>query len=180
MSKEKLQPLQNALQKAALPAVWSKGVTLAKDGVFYLEAESPTEVLLRYHKPPVSPKITLWPEEEDWHCDSGDRNDPSAYVVGAFLAYRDGKAKKPDAPSFKVDSTAVLEYRFFPQGGYLYFDRLLVSGKKSERLHNQSLVSLIGGLQSGRISKKGTPIAGKEDFAVDHVLGGSYQNPLDR
>ncbi len=176
----KLQLLQTALQEAALPAVWSRGISLAKDGTFYLESDTPTEILLRYHKPPVSPKVTLWPEEEDWHCDCGDRNDPCAHIVGGLLAFRDGKAKKPDAPSMKVDASAQLEYRFFPQGGYLYFDRFLVRGKKSERLHNQSLVSLVGGLQSGRINDKSTPIAGREDFAVDHVLGGSYQNPLDR
>lgn len=174
-----LSPFQLALQEAALPGVWSKGVSLAKDGTFYLESESPSEVLLRYHKPPVSPKITLWPEEEDWHCDCGDRNDPCTHIVAGFLAYRDGKAKKPDAPNLKGDGTAQLEYRFFPQAGYLYFDRYLVKGKKAERLHNQSLVSVVGGLQSGRLAGK-TPIAGKEDFAVDHVLGGSYQNPLDR
>lgn len=180
MSKPELSALQSSLQEAALPALWNRGVNLAKDGTFFLEAEGKTEILLRYHKPPVSPKITLWPEEEDWHCDCGDRADPCAHAIGAFLAYRDGKAKKPDGPSMKVDGSSQIEYRFFPQGGYLYFDRYLVSGKKSERLHNQSLVSLIGGLQSGRLAGKGTPVAGREDFAVDHVLGGSYQNPLDR
>lgn len=180
MPKKEFTALQTSLQEAALPAVWSRGINLAKDGVFFLEAESASEVLLRYHKPPVSPKITLWPEEEDWHCDCGDRNDPCAHIVAAFLAYRDGKTKKPEGPNVKVDGTAQLEYRFFPQGGYLYFDRFLVSGKKSDRLHNQSLVSLIGGAQSGRLSAKGAPVAGREDYAVDHVLGGSYQNPLDR
>lgn len=179
MPDPKLSSLQTAIQEAALPAVWSKGVVLAKDSTFYLEAVSETEVLLRYHKPPVSPKITLWPEEADWHCDCGDRNDPCTHVVAGFLSYRDGKAKKPDGPSMKVDASAQLEYRFFPQGGYLYFDRFLVRGKKRERLHNQSLVSLVGGMQSGRLAGS-APVAGKEDYAVDHVLGGSYQNPLDR
>lgn len=179
MSKKELDALQSAMKSAALPAVWTKGVTLSKDGTFYLEAESATEVLLRFHKQPVSPKITLWPKEEDWHCDCGDRHDPCTHAVGGFLAYKEGKAKKPDGPNLKVDGSAHLEYRFFPQAGYLYFDRFLVRGKKSERLHNTSLVALVGGLQSGRV-KGENPIAGKEDFAVDHVLGGSYQNPLDR
>ncbi|MGZ3672067.1 MAG: DEAD/DEAH box helicase [Bdellovibrionota bacterium] len=181
MSKPNLSPLQLALQKAALPGVWSRGVSLAKDGTFYLETDGATEVLLRYHKPPVSPKITLWPEEADWHCDCGDRNDPCTHSIAAFLAYRDGLAKKPDAPSsMKSGCTLALEYRFFPQSGYLYFDRFLIGGKRPERLHNSSLVSLIGGLQTGRTVTSAAPIAGKEDFAVDHVLGGSYQNPLDR
>jgi hypothetical protein len=179
MPRKELEALQTSMKSAALQAVWTKGVTLSKDGTFYLEAESPAEILVRFHKPPVSPKITLWPKEEDWHCDCGDRHDPCTHVVGAFLAYRDGKVKKPDGPSMKVDASAQLEYRFFPQAGYLYFDRFLVRGKKSERLHNQSLVSLVGGLQSGRV-KGENPVAGKEDYAVDHVLGGSYQNPLDR
>ncbi|HEY8280827.1 MAG TPA: DEAD/DEAH box helicase [Bdellovibrionota bacterium] len=179
MRKPNLSPLQLALQKAALPGVWSRGVSLAKDGTFYLEAVSAAEILLRYHKPPVSPKITLWPEEADWHCDCGDRNDPCVHSIASFLAYRDDKTKKPDAPSLKGGVALQLEYRFFPQAGYLYFDRFLVGGKKPERLHNSSLVSLVGGMQTGR-TEGPAPIAGKEDFAVDHVLGGSYQNPLDR
>jgi len=180
MSKPNLSPLQLALQKAALPGVWSRGVSLAKDGSFYLESASPSEVLLRYHKPPVSPKITLWPDESDWHCDCGDRNDPCTHSIAAFLAYRDDLTKKPDSPSVKKGAVVQLEYRFFPQSGYLYFDRFLVGGKKPERLHNTSLVSLVGGMQSGRLAEGMSPVAGKEDFAVDHVLGGSYQNPLDR
>ena len=174
-----LSPLQLALQKAALPGIWSRGVSLAKDGTFYLESETAAEVLLRYHKPPVSPKVTLWPDESDWHCDCGDRNDPCTHSIAAFLAYRDGLTKKPDSPSLKKGAVLQLEYRFFPQAGYLYFDRFLVGGKKPERLHNTSLVSLVGGMQSGRL-EGASPVAGKEDFAVDHVLGGSYQNPLDR
>jgi superfamily II DNA or RNA helicase/tmRNA-binding protein len=179
MPKKPLQALQDSLHSAALPAVWARGIKLAKEGSFYLEAESPTEVLLRYHRPPVSPRITLWPTEEDWHCDAGDRNDPCQYTIGAFLAYRDGLTKKPSSVTVKVDGSAHIEYRFHPQAGSLYFDRWIVRGKKSERLQNQSLVSLVGGLSSGR-NKGPQPIAGKEDFAVDHVLGGSYQNPLDR
>lgn len=179
MAKPNLSSLQTALQEAATPTVWSRGVSLAKDGTFYLESETPTEILLRYHKPPVSPKVTLWPEESDWHCDCGDRNDPCNHIVGAFLVYRDDKTKKPESPSLKGGGSAVLEYRFYPQAGHLYFDRFLVSGKKSERLHNQSLVSLVGGIKSGRLAG-GAPVAGREDYAVDNVLGGSYQNPLDR
>ena len=179
MSKVKFKSFQLALQEGAKPGVWSKGVNLAKDATFYLEAEGPEEILLRYHRPPVSPRITLWPKEEDWHCDCGDRNDPCTHIVGAFLAYQEGKAKKPDAPSFKADGSARLEYRFFPQNGYLHFDRLLINGDQEEKLYNQSLVSLVGGIQSGRLNNN-SPVAGKEDFAVDHVLGGSYQNPLDR
>lgn len=180
MAKSPIAALHSALQEAALPAVWNKGVNFAKDGTFYLESENPEEILLRYHRMPVSPKITLWPKEEDWHCDCGDRHDPCAHVIGAYLAFKDGKAKKPDAPSMAVDASARLEYRFYPKEGYLYFDRMLVGKKKTEKLYNQSLVSLMGGLRTGRTASDKNPLAGKEDYAVDHVLGGSYQNPLDR
>ncbi|RZA08831.1 MAG: hypothetical protein EOP11_03620, partial [Proteobacteria bacterium] len=88
MPKPDLSALQTSLQEAALPGVWSKGVNLSKESTFYLESESATEVLLRYHKPPVSPKVTLWPGEEDWHCDCGDRNDPCVHAVAGFLVYR--------------------------------------------------------------------------------------------
>lgn len=180
MQKPNLSSLQLALQKAALPGIWARGISLAKDGTFYLENESATEILLRYHKPPVSPKITLWPEESDWHCDCGDRNDPCVHSIAGFLCYRDEKTQKPNSPSIKSGVQLHLEYRFFPQAGYLYFDRFLVGGKKPERLHNTSLVSFVGGAQSGRLANSPLPTAGKEDYAVDHVLGGSYQNPLDR
>ena len=47
MSKPNLSPLQLALQKAALPGVWSRGVSLAKDGTFYLEADGATESIVQ-------------------------------------------------------------------------------------------------------------------------------------
>ncbi|MCO5143466.1 MAG: DEAD/DEAH box helicase [Oligoflexia bacterium] len=179
MAKIGLSALQAALKKAAASTAWTKGTNLSKDGVFYLESESESEILLRYHKQPVSPKITLWPQEEDWHCDCGDRADPCAHAIGGFLAYKEGKTKKAESPTIKVGATSRIEYRFYPQNGYLYFDRLLVTGKKVERLHNQSLVSLVGGLQSGR-TKSPPTLASKDDYAIDHILGGSFQNPLDR
>ncbi len=185
-----IQQLYAALQEAALPNVWTKGIALAKDGIVFESSRSPEEILLKINRPnqAVSPKVTLWPTEMDWHCDCGDRNDPCVHAVAAATAFKNGLTKQEalvgKTKTSKKATTAApsgpprIDYRFYRQSGYLNFDRYLVSGTKEVKL-NQSLVAYIGGIQSGRITGQ-APIATKEDYAIDHVLGGSHSNPLDR
>ena len=196
MSPQVLAKLITALQEAALPAVWQKGVNASKDATILEETRSEEEILLKFRKTgaSVSPKITLWPKELDWHCDCGDRNDPCVHVIASSLALKNGTVKnaleveKPVRESRKKKKTdddapettiPRLEYRFYKHTGCLYFDRYFRMGKKELKL-TQSLVAFMGGLQNGRIKDIPAPALTKEDFAIDQILGGQGQNPLDR
>src|SRR4051812_35030285 len=80
------------IQKQCLPGVWSKGVALQRVDAVKLDSIQPDEIMLRVlvKDRPVSPKVTLWPQDEDWYCDCGDRADVCAHVAAAVIALRSG------------------------------------------------------------------------------------------
>ncbi len=187
-----IESLFSQVQESALPGVWSKGVALSREKGVIAAKNAVDEIVIKIQKPQtaVSPKVTLWPKDGDWFCDCGDKNDPCIHVVAAISAVKNktlGEAKtktgkKPTVAAPKkepVSRAPELQYRFFARSGYLYFERLLSTGGKKPLKLNQSLVSYMGGVGTGRI-KDAPPPATKEDYAIDHILGGQVQNPLDR
>jgi superfamily II DNA or RNA helicase len=166
------------VQKACLPGVWSKGVAFARDYTLIESSRTTDEIIFMVQIPnrPVCPKVTLWIEEQDWHCDCGDRNDPCAHIAAAVITLKSPKPenKPKDKPkdrneSFSHSLAPRLSYRFFRKNGDLTLERWIGSGQSKERLIG-SLVSYSGGIQSGRIASR--PIAAtREDYAVDLVLG---------
>jgi superfamily II DNA or RNA helicase len=180
-----------SVQKAALPGVWSKGVALSRENAVLRDTREPddSEIVLRIRIPnrPVSPKVSLWPEDEDWYCDCGDRNDPCLHIVAAVVALKNGTLAisasettedKADSAEQKVSRTPELQYRFFRRDGLLFLERWITRGnatnQEGERL-TQSLVRLLGGISSGRVAAPAVPVT-QDDFAVDQIL--QNQNPL--
>ena len=72
------------IQKQCLPGIWSKGVAFARSGALIQDRFTDQEISYRVKLAdrPVSPKVTLWPEDEDWYCDCGDRNEICAHEIG--------------------------------------------------------------------------------------------------
>lgn len=175
-----MNALYEAIHEGCLPGVWSKGVTLARSGAVIAQKSSPGEIVARVFAKdrPTSPKVTLWPEDEDWFCDCGDKNnDVCAHVAATVIAVKNGQmvtqegaaageaagektAKKPVSP--------FIQYRLSRTRDGLSFDRFIVEGEMEEVLQ-ESLVSLVGGVRSGRIASR-TVLTTKEDFAVDGSL----------
>jgi superfamily II DNA or RNA helicase len=180
-----------SVQKATLPGVWSKGVALSRENSVLVDSREPddSEIILRIRIPnrPVSPKVSLWPEDEDWYCDCGDRNDPCLHIVAAVVALKNGTlaslqgaAKiEETAEDRKAPSTPELQYRFIRKDGLLSLERWITRGQESERL-NQSLIRLLGGISSGRIAAPSVPVT-QDDFAVDQILQNqNTSQPLER
>jgi superfamily II DNA or RNA helicase len=165
-----------AIQKASLPGVWSKGVALARDGAVLLDS-SGEEIRLRVRVAgrPVSPKVTLWPlsdpEEEDWHCDCGDRNALCIHIAAAVVALKNNQAVRESGASSAFSSR--IEYRFVKQDRALALERWIVRGENREKLSG-SLVSYAGGVNSGRIAAPQVP-ATREDFTIDQMIGVSNE-----
>ena len=83
-----MDALFKQIRESASPAVWSKGVELARQDSVTGE-EHGDEVKLRIlTKSGVSPTVTLVPAEEDWHCTCGDDEDPCAHVAAAVIAWK--------------------------------------------------------------------------------------------
>src|SRR4051812_19480884 len=101
------------IQKTCLPGVWSKGVALARADSAIQDSSTPDEIIFRVHGKdhPVSRKVTLWPEDEDWFCDCNDRNEVCAHVAAVTIALRSGKANTP-TPESPKSNVAQVQYRF--------------------------------------------------------------------
>ncbi len=168
-----------AVQKATLPAIWSRGVSLARENAVLPEAPGSkpgeTHFKIRVSNRPVSPRVTLWIDEEDWFCDCGDRNDPCVHVAAAvvWLKTAPEASQSPDANAPSPNKgLGTLSYRFKSQGQTLTLERYVVWGAENELPlpPDQSLVSLIGGITSKRIPKP--PIAASNaDLAIDATKG---------
>ena len=129
---------------------------------------------------PVSRKVTLWPEDEDWFCDCGTTQAVCAHVAAAVITLKNPKPHSESAPSGEAEKpkASLISYRFRRDSGKLLFDRWIIHPDGKESPLSQSLVSLVGGLSSGRIGF--FPIAAtQEDYAIDSVLGGTLRGELD-
>lgn len=164
------ESLLAAVQAACLPGVWSKGIALSREPLLVEDSRTEDEVVFRVRVPnrPVSPKVTLWLDGDDWYCDCGDRNDPCHHVAAAALRL---KAPRPaaEAPAPAVAQAPRLVYRFRVAEDGLHFERVLMHEGQESRLTG-TLVAHIGGIQSGRIAAP-LPLVTQEDYAVDAALG---------
>ena len=161
-----------AVQEAALPAIFSKGVALARTKAVILDGVDGGEARLRIYSPgaAVSPRITLWFEEGDWHCDCGTRQDPCHHVTAAVAALKNDWVVK-DADVGTAGAVVRVGYVFTSKDNELHFERRLHC-PGLDRLLTESLVALAGGVQTGRVQLPASLSAAREDYAVDHALRG--------
>ena len=161
------------IQKECLPGVWSKGVALSRADAVQQDSSDENEIVLRVlvRDRPVSPKVTLWPADDDWFCDCGDRNEICAHVAASVIALKSGQVKKANHPGESGAPLAPrLLYRFSRREGALHFERVIAHAGR-EIVLNETLVAFAGGISSGRIAMPPIP-ATREDFAIDGALTG--------
>ena len=145
------------VQKACLPGVWSKGVSLSRSNAVFWDLLGEDEISCRIRVPerPVNPKVTLWPQDEDWYCDCQDRNDVCAHVAAAVISIKSGKELTLSHEQSKVNS-AWVHYRLTRREGKLLFDRWIVHSDQKEEILSETLVSLVGGISwSNKVSSCG-------------------------
>lgn len=176
-----LEALHSAVQDECLPGVWSKGVALARDRAVLLDSENAEEIRCRIAAragagTAVAPQVTLWPSEQDWFCNCGDRNDPCAHVAAAVIAAKSGALKPASAAAEGAGRSASGQvlYQFSrTAAGELGLERAIARAEGPASFRT-NLMSLIGGIQSGRIAAP--PVAATQaDFAVDRVLGPEFR-----
>jgi hypothetical protein len=80
--------LFTSIRKACKPALWSKGVMLARDGGVLVESRDADEIVARVKAPgrPVAPTVVLYPGEREWDCDCGGRISPCEHVAAVAIA----------------------------------------------------------------------------------------------
>ena len=124
----------DCVQKASLPGVWSKGISLSRSDAVLKDSQQEDEIILRVRAPdnPVSRKVTLWPQDEDWFCDCGSKTKVCAHVAAAVISLKSGKADPARADAGPPKSGQII-YRFTRQDKSLLFERkiaFVLTGKR--------------------------------------------------
>ena len=176
--KENTESLFVAVREGCSASLWSRAVELTRTASFVLERTSAEEWNVRVvEKRPISPRVTLWPQDDNWACDCGGADDPCVHAAAAVIALRSGNFSETDVVRV-ADPTAFVVYSFERNDGRLYFYRYIQEGQERKRLSG-SLIGYVGGVQSGRL--RGGPVASsKRDFAVDTIAQDLPQGRLDK
>ncbi|RUO93122.1 helicase [Corallococcus sp. AB018] len=165
--------LLEAVRKEAKPGLWSRGVSLARDGAVALQSRTASEIELRVKVAgrAVAFTVVLYPGDEAWECDCPSPVDPCEHVVAAAISL--DKAEKQDAPLEAVsDRWSRVVYRFTRVEGGLQLHRVLAHADGTE----EPLEDL-----TGRLAK---PQAGvtlqveQVDLVMERLLERRTRGPL--
>jgi superfamily II DNA or RNA helicase len=160
-----ISPVFQQIRESADKGLWSKGVALARANQVFQEEMTADEYILRVKEDSrsVSPKVRLWCDEQDWHCDCGSEADPCEHVAGAVIALKLALDKGEDLPKMTVQSGKV-NYEFKSQGDQLSFERFIVIDQEKH-----TFASSLSALVTGRVAGPQV-LASKEDLKVDLLL----------
>jgi len=167
-----IEQLIETMKGQTLPGVWSKGIQLSKTDSIKLiqKKDKEDEWILSVVSPglTIQPKVTLWIKEGDWHCDCKDKNDPCHHIIGCALKIKHKKDEFLNQ-SNSTESKDHLSYEFYELDGLLSLRRTLIT-KGIKKILDKTLVSLTGGMRSGRLPHLKL-ILTQDDYRVDQILG---------
>ena len=141
MSTPSLTPLLTAIRKRCKSGLWSKGVTLARDGGVAIESQTAEEIVLRVRSPgrPVAPTVVLYPGEPEWECDCPSQFSPCEHVAAAAIVLGEPKVGDGEtdgettaAPLAVVPAPSLgaqVGYRFTRDADGLRLARVLLSAE---------------------------------------------------
>ena len=168
-----MQRLLEAVRKACLPAIWSQGVKLARDGAVTRTSATAAEVTLRVRAAghAIAPTVTLYlgneADDPEWSCDCGGKVDPCAHVAGAAIAATQAPPEVGgDSLATADEETARLVYRLGKKERLLTLTRFVVHGDGREEKLGGTLAS---DLARGRGPGALTPT--HDDLRIDRILG---------
>lgn len=142
---EHMETLFAAVKEAALSAIWSKGVKLARADAVSLEDGSETEQVYRVKAPgrAIAPSAVLYPFDAEWACDCGSAQDPCEHVVAAVIAAKQAEATGEGIPKAE-EITPHLGYRLLRRPGpSLAIERVIVAPDGQERPLTAQLATLV-------------------------------------
>jgi superfamily II DNA or RNA helicase len=164
--------LLDTVKKAALPAVFSQGVKLARDGGVLAEKQGDDEAVLRVRAPGHAAylTVTLYFGDEEWTCDCMGQTDPCAHVVAAAITVHQA-AERGEKVAAATQTGAQLRYvlRRLPHGN-LAVERNVVAGDKTARI-DPSMTLNRAQAQFGVQASPG-------DLVADRLLMAAGRDPL--
>lgn len=182
--------LLREVQGEATTLVWSQGVTLTrKDCSFVATTLKASESVIHVRIPgkPVSPKVTLWPEEEEWDCDCRSQESPCEHVAATVIMLKQGKVALAGATEegneISVGGAHVqIQYHFTTRERErvteLEIHREIGSGNSRE-VFKKTILSYKSAVQNKR-TKSPDLISSQADFQVEQILGTYRGGALER
>jgi superfamily II DNA or RNA helicase len=168
VSKELLE----AVKKAALSAIFSQGVKLAREGAVLAERQGAEEAVLRVRAPGRAAylTVTLYFGDLEWTCDCMGPTDPCAHVVAASIAVHQAAERGEQVPAAS-ETAAQLEYVFRRLAhGNLIIERYVSVG--------ESKVRIDASLSLTRAQSQYGVQAGPGDLVADRIIGAAGRDPL--
>jgi superfamily II DNA or RNA helicase len=160
------------LKEEVLAGIWSKGVQMsraAKSIELVSHQGSEWKFKIQTTERMLAFQVTLWPDDDDSHCNCGSKVEPCHHIVAIALAYQNGLILEPSDDSLKSRPRLEYFWQLNHETGQIQFKREFRNGDQLITIPS-TLVGLIGGIQSGRI-KSPMPPSSILDLKIDEVLG---------
>ncbi|MBK6694132.1 MAG: DEAD/DEAH box helicase [Myxococcales bacterium] len=158
----------DVVRKACLPAVWSQGAKLAREGSVQGTATA-GEFRVRAPGFALALTVTLYPDDEEWSCDCAGKVDPCAHVAAAAIADAQGTATSADAGSaagVSAPAAGRVAYRLSVKERRLTVSRFLVDRGGTA---NKLVGSLSTMVARGKLPPGLEPT--HDDLRLDRVFG---------
>jgi len=170
----------DALKEECLAGVWSKGVQASRNlksiektsldgnsGELRFKVTTPERILAF--------EVTLWPEEQDAHCNCGSKVEPCHHIVAAALAFESGlipeKSESDRSEGLRLEYSWIYQKPESGKSGRLTLKRALKKGETELPLP-ASLIAWVGGVKSGRI-EGALPSLTPNDLKIDGLYAAS-------
>ncbi len=165
------------VRKASLPAIWSQGVKLAREGAVSLVAEGRGEMTFRVRAAthPVAPTVTLYLDDGEWSCDCGGKVDPCPHVAAAAIATSQAAEGGATLARTAPAPEAHIGYRLATRDGRLTMARVIVREAKDEPIR--------GSVASDAVRLKQPDLSPThDDIRIDRIVASSSRDviPLER
>jgi superfamily II DNA or RNA helicase len=163
-----MQTLAAAIRKACLPAVWSQGAKLAREGAVVSSGATPEEATFRVRAPgfAIAFTVSLYSEGPEWTCDCDGKVDPCAHVAAAAIAAGQATERGEALPVAAPSKPARLVYRLSKRDNLLLVARVLIREDGREERLAEPIAS---GIARGRTPAGWRPT--HEDVRVERILG---------
>ena len=164
--------LLDAVKKSALPAIFSQGVKLAREGSVLAERQGTEDAVLRVRAPGRAAylTVTLYFGDPEWTCDCMGPTDPCPHVVAAAIVVHHAAERGEPVPT-AAETGAQLKYVFrrLPYGN-LAVERYVVLGEQAIRI--DASMSLT------RAQSQYAVQAGPGDLVADRIIGAAGRDPI--
>ncbi len=163
-----------AIRQACPAHVWSQAVELVRAAAVAGISDDEAEIVCRVRTPTrvVAPKVTLYPQDEEWDCDCDSKAPCCEHIAAAIIAVRRAHQEGSTLPA-DSRSGSHLCYRFKSARDHLILERFVQKPSGEAELLERSVAGIVSSASDVR---RLTP--SQSDIAIDRLMGSKLHGPL--